>query len=278
MVALLSVIGWRAAVAQLAAGEAANARTGSNGTAASRHSRGTSAHVAAIVRGKRLFGANCAFCHGSNAQGGEVGPNLLTSPVVRSDRNGEAIAIVVQNGRVAKGMPKFDLSTAQIADIAAFLRSLGVAAGPQAQRQASIPEGAPAAGKRFFDGQGHCSRCHSAAGDLAGIGRTLTWMKLQDLIVTGGSTGMLGTRLPGARPRTVRVILPSGAVTDGRLESIDDFDVTLIDARGKRHTITRHGAVPKVEVDDPYEAHYELLKANREEAVHDLTAYLEGLK
>lgn len=229
----------------------------------------------AVARGKKLFGANCAFCHGSNARGGEIGPNLLSSPVVLNDKNGEAIATVVQNGRIDKGMPKFALSMAQVADIAAFLHSMGPV-GPQAGSTAAIPGGNPASGRAYFDG--HCSGCHSVTGDLAGIGRKFSWMKLQDLIVTGGSTGMTGVPLPNARPRTVRVILSSGAVIDGRLDSIDAFDVTLTDSAGRRRTFARGEDVRDVEIHDPYSAHYELLKANREQVVHDLTAYLEGVK
>lgn len=230
-----------------------------------------------VARGKKLFGANCAFCHGSNARGGEIGPNLLTSTVVRNDTKGVAIAKVVQNGRIDKGMPKFALSMDQVSDIAAFLHGMGPVS-PQARPETVIPGGNPVAGRAYFYGQGHCGSCHSVTGDLAGIGGKFNWMNLQDLIVTGGSTGMLGVPVPGASPSTVRVILASEAVIDGQLDSIDDFDVTLTDRAGRRRTFARGKGVRDVEVRNPYEPHYELLKANREQVVHDLTAYLEGLK
>src|SRR5581483_10980351 len=65
---------------------------------------------AAIKRGKAIYGMQCAFCHGSDAGGGEGGPNLLRSELVLNDRKGELIAPVVQNGRVDAGMPKFPLT------------------------------------------------------------------------------------------------------------------------------------------------------------------------
>src|SRR6476646_1414521 len=50
----------------------------------------------------------------SDARGGENnGPNLLRSEVVLMDQKGEEIAQVVQNGRPDRGMPKFDMTTAQ---------------------------------------------------------------------------------------------------------------------------------------------------------------------
>src|SRR6266571_3353015 len=52
---------------------------------------------AAIARGKQIFSVNCGFCHGSDARGGEVGPNLLRSPIVLNDQQGEIIAAVVLN-------------------------------------------------------------------------------------------------------------------------------------------------------------------------------------
>ncbi len=71
-----------------------------------------------------MFGVTCSFCHGSDARGGEGGPNLIRIQLVMDDQNGEAARGVVQNGRPDRGMPKFDLRTQQVSDVAAFLHSL----------------------------------------------------------------------------------------------------------------------------------------------------------
>src|SRR5947209_16487632 len=81
------------------------------------------ADPAMVDRGKALYGVNCAFCHGSDARGGEGGPNLLRSALVLNDKNGELITPVVQNGRPDGGMPKLNLTAAQVGDIAAFVHS-----------------------------------------------------------------------------------------------------------------------------------------------------------
>src|SRR5437868_2262795 len=79
---------------------------------------------AALERGKALYGVNCNFCHGSDARGGEGGPNLLRSELVLNDQNGELIAPVVQNGRGE--MPKINLTTAQVSEVAAYIHSFKV--------------------------------------------------------------------------------------------------------------------------------------------------------
>jgi mono/diheme cytochrome c family protein len=63
----------------------------------------------AVERGQKLFVANCGFCHGANARGGEGGPDLVRSVVVLDDDNAEHIGPVVRQGRPGPAMPSFDL-------------------------------------------------------------------------------------------------------------------------------------------------------------------------
>jgi len=76
-----------------------------------------------VAHGQQLFRSNCAFCHGSDARGGETGPNLVRDVIVLRDQNGELITPIVQSGIPARGMPKFTLSASEISDIAAWLHS-----------------------------------------------------------------------------------------------------------------------------------------------------------
>src|SRR5438045_7922712 len=59
-----------------------------------------------IQAGKSLFAAQCAFCHGRDAEGGEGGPDLMASALVGQDVRGNKIGAVVRNGRPGK-MPSF---------------------------------------------------------------------------------------------------------------------------------------------------------------------------
>jgi hypothetical protein len=77
---------------------------------------------------------------------------------------------------------------------------------------------------------------------------------------------------------TVVATLPTGVKYEGRLERIDDFMVSLTQADGTPRTIRRSGDVPKVEVRDPLEAHRSLLPVYTDKDIHDVTAYLAGVK
>lgn len=235
---------------------------------------------ASIARGRQTFSVNCGFCHGSDARGGEGGgPNLLRSAIVLADRKGEVLSAVVLNGRIDRGMPKFSLPDTDIADIAAFLHSLNVGRGAGEQMNPKrVLVGNAAAGRAYFNGKGRCSECHSVTHDLAGIGSKYDPQSLQNQIFTGGGTGMLGVPLPTAPPRTVSAALPAGETITGRLVSIDDFVVVLIDAEGDRRTIRRDGDIPKVQVTNPLQAHFDMIRGWEDRDLHDLTAYLATIK
>jgi mono/diheme cytochrome c family protein len=235
---------------------------------------------AAIARGKRTFGVNCAFCHGSGARGGEGGPNLLRSPIVLNDQNGELVAAIVLTGRADKGMPKFNLAKNQISDIAAYLHSIDVGAAAAANYDPkSVLVGDASAGKAYFNGKGHCSGCHSLAKDLAGIGSKYDPPHLQDMIFTAGATGVFGEPSPTAPPTSVTVEMPSGGVPiKGRLIELDDFIVVLMDDGGNRRTIRRDGDSPLIRVDNPLQAHLDMVRSWEDRDLHDVTAYLATLK
>ena len=236
---------------------------------------------AAVEAGKSIYGVQCAFCHGSDARGGEGGPNLLRSDLVLNDKNGELIAPVVQNGRVDQGMPKFALRMPQIENIAAYIHSFRVG-GYDVSRLTppSIVVGDPKAGEAYF--KTTCAACHSPAGDLKGIASRITDAKQlqQTWLVPGGGRGGFGAQPVAVKvpPTTVTVTLASGQKTDGVLNRIDDFFVTLTDADDTQHTFTRDGDTLKVEVHDPLQPHKDLLRTYNDTDIHNLTAYLVTLK
>lgn len=243
------------------------------------------ADQATIDRGKALYDTNCASCHAADARGTPVGINLLRSELMMDDQNGELIAPVVQYGRPDLGMPKFDLSTSQISDIAAYIHSFHVAGyDPSRNVPPNILVGDASAGEAFFNGAGKCNTCHSVAGDLAGIGTKMQPKTLQNAIVSGrGGGGGFGFGAPAAPadPRTaetVTVTLSDGKTVTGKLDKIDDFLVTLTDNDGNHLTYARNGDVPKVVVHNPLQAHIDMLPKLMDDEIHNLTAYLVTIK
>ena len=126
-----------------------------------------------VERGKALYGVNCNFCHGSDARGGEGGPNLLRSELVLNDQNGEwHCRAWFRTDAGTKACRRFP-DQAQVSDIAAFIHSFRVG-GYDVSRMTppSILVGDAKAGEAYFKAK--CASCHSVTGDLKGIGAKIT--------------------------------------------------------------------------------------------------------
>jgi cytochrome c oxidase cbb3-type subunit III len=236
----------------------------------------------AVARGQKLFVTNCAFCHGTNARGGSTGPDLVRSVLVLHDEGtGKDIGPVIQNGRPAKGMPKFDFNEAQVKDIAAFLRSLNQAAANRMDYKIlNINTGDPKLGEAYFNA--HCANCHSATGDLAHIASRYDPPALETKFLYPLEHHYPG--MPGPPPdpkaqRTVTVSLPNGESFSGTLDDIDDFSVSLTDSSGEHHSwLIGDGSGVRLDIQDPLKAHEELLKQYSNADMHNILAYLETLK
>jgi cytochrome c oxidase cbb3-type subunit III len=237
-----------------------------------------------LDRGKAVYGVNCAFCHGSDAAGGEVGPNLLRSGVVLDDQNGELIAPIVHGARVNKGMPHIDITDAQITDIATWLHSLKVVSFTvPPEVPINIVTGNATAGQTFF--QKTCASCHSVTGDLKGLATRIPDPRAlqQAWLLPGGGGGRRPNKsqasTPGLHvpPTSVTVILPDGQEVEGELTRIDDFYVGLKKGDGTLLGFTRSDNT-KVELHDPLAPHRELLRTYTDKNIHDVTAYLVTIK
>src|SRR4051812_47435481 len=135
------------------------------------------ADAATIERGGTIYGINCRLCHGPDLRGGDMGGvNLLRSPLVLNDQEGELIYPVVHNGKQTEGlppMPPLPLPEADVKAVAAYIHSVAARmAGqggppPGEAKELNILVGNADAGKRFFDA--NCASCHSTSGDLAGV-------------------------------------------------------------------------------------------------------------
>jgi cytochrome c oxidase cbb3-type subunit 3 len=243
---------------------------------------------AAVDRGKTTFGSQCGFCHGSNARGGSNGPDLTRSVVVQEDEGGKQLGEFVRAGRPDRGMPKFDLGDAQVADIAAFLHGeIRAAADRNAYKILDILVGDAKAGEAFFKGAGGCIRCHAADGNLKGIGAKFDPATLQArMLVPRGVRAPSGERpgppLPAYRdPNAVKaaITLPSGETIVGAVVRITDFEATIYDAGTQSiRSFLRNGDQPRVVVTDPLQAHMDMLLKWNDADMHNVTAYLAGLK
>jgi mono/diheme cytochrome c family protein len=73
--------------------------------------------------GAAIFAQDCAGCHGQNAQGGGVGPTLVSAEM--KAQTDDFFRQTILNGRAGTAMPAWQgrLSAQDIEDVIAFLRS-----------------------------------------------------------------------------------------------------------------------------------------------------------
>ena len=82
--------------------------------------------------GRQVFVGRCAGCHGSDGNGGELGPGIANRVPLRSDAD---LAALLRQGLPGAGMPAFSTLTAQeSADVVRFLRTLQPRAGSGPER------------------------------------------------------------------------------------------------------------------------------------------------
>jgi len=221
-----------------------------------------------IKAGESSFVQQCAFCHGRDTGGGEDGPDLTRSKLVAEDVKGDKIGIVVRNGK--NNMPRFNVTDQELAALVAFIHEQKHLAetqtgGRKGVDASDLTTGNIDKGKAYFNGAGKCNTCHSPAGDLAGVAKRNDGLKLfQRLMYPRGAKARL------------TVTTPSGETVTGDRAFMDEFTVALRDSAGRYRSWP--AARVKVKVDDPAEAHVELLAKYTDDDIHNLMTYLLTLK
>ena len=232
-----------------------------------------------VREGEARFGAQCGFCHGKDAAGGESGPDLTRSEVVAQDSHGDKLGPMIRAGRPNAGMPAFNLNTDELNVIVAFLHGqmdkfAELGGGRRSVEAADLATGNASAGREYFNGEGKCASCHSATGDLAGIGKRLQGLNLlRRMLYPGG--GRPGAA-QAASKATATFSLPSGQIVVAPVVTEDDFTITVLDPLGARQTYQKSAV--KVKVDDPLSAHFDRLGKYTDADIHNVYAYLESLK
>ncbi|MGB7282194.1 MAG: cytochrome c [Candidatus Acidiferrum sp.] len=223
----------------------------------------------AIERGHNQYEETCAFCHGADATGAR-GPDLVRSPLVAHDVKGDLIGEVIRHGRPDKGMPAMALTDEQVSDLAAYLHAraaeaLNSAGLPRVYPAEKLLTGSVEAGKAYFNGAGGCNKCHSPTGDMSAAARKYSPIDLEAQML-----------YPEGRHTIASVTLASGEHLKGALLHLNDFEIALRDGSGWYRSFSRERA--KIELQDPLDAHRDLLPKLTQADVHNLFAYLESLK
>ena len=175
-----------------------------------------------VRMGERLFRQQCGRCHGRNATGGELGPDL-TSGLSNASTDAGIFKIV------REGLPNTQMigisrsaTDQSVWMVVSYLNSLNDTADVE------LP-GSVTAGMQLFNGKGNCASCHMVSGEGGRRGPELTRVgnrREPDELVSA-----LMTPDEDVSPRwwTVRVTREDGSIVEGLRMNEDTFSLRLMD-------------------------------------------------
>ncbi len=186
-----------------------------------------------LERGRQMFVAHCAVCHGIEGSGGR-GPSL-NHPSLRRVTGDKALFNLIQNGVEGSEMPAaWQLSEREVWQVAGYVRSLGHTTPVKLPGDADN-------GKRLYESKGACAACHVARGrggvlgpELTDIGARRSAGYLREALVDPGSSTPEGYLV-------VRVTTPDGRKLWGLRVNEDSFTIQLRDSSGHFHSFRKAG-------------------------------------
>ena len=115
-----------------------------------------------VDEGERLFTANCATCHGPNAEGTDAGPSLIGAGAasVEFQVGTGRMPMQMQGPQAPQKPPQFNEE--QTTQMAAYVASLGAGPAVPDDEWLDVDQGDPARGGELF--RINCAMCHNAAG------------------------------------------------------------------------------------------------------------------
>ena len=216
--------------------------------------------------GRRIFDAQCAWCHGNGGDGG-AGPNLHGK--LRNATTLSSIVDIIDTGLPGTDMPSFRLTERETRQTATYVLSLSRSAarpGPgNAQRGAAL-----------YTSNG-CGSCHVVDGRGGILG--------PELSTIGGRRGSVYLREALVKPAAshppgylvVKAVPTSGAEVRGIRVNEDVFFLHIRDASGNVHTLEK-SALARVdrELDGTLMPSYDARLSPAQ--LDDLVAYLATLR
>jgi putative heme-binding domain-containing protein len=201
-------------------------------TAAAQTRPSAAAQPSDMTAGRRIFDAQCAWCHGNGGDGG-TGPNLHGK--LRHATTLSSIVDIIVSGNQGTDMPAFRLGLTDraVRQAATYVLSLSRSAGRPGP-------GNGERGAAVYQSSG-CGSCHIVAGRGGILGPELTSI--------GGRRGGIYLREAIVKPAAshppgylvVRAVPVSGAEVRGIRVNEDVFWIHIRDAGGTVHTLQKSG-------------------------------------
>lgn len=115
-----------------------------------------------VDTGMKLFQANCATCHGMNAQGGTAAPSLIGVGAAAVDFQVSTGRMPMQASGPQAPAKTVQFNEEQTAQLAAYVASLGAGPAIPTDEQVDGSTGDVANGMSLF--RTNCAMCHNAVG------------------------------------------------------------------------------------------------------------------
>jgi putative heme-binding domain-containing protein len=204
-----------------------------------------------VADGGRLYGANCAGCHGPKGDA-VSGAALMTGSFKRATSDDD-LAKLVRNGIPNTTMqPRRELTDMQAATIVAYLRLMALSSGTPSAAIAvpDLPPGDALRGKTIFESsKGDCISCHRVAANGSRFGPDLSAVGAAPRGGRGGAPNpqVLAAKLlepnssVSAANRYVRLVEKNGNVISGKLMNEDTFAIQIFDSKEKLATYQKSG-------------------------------------
>ena len=219
-----------------------------------------------LASGRRIFDAQCAWCHGNAGDGG-AGPNLHGKLLHATTLN--SIVDIINKGIPATDMPSFRLTERETRQTATYVLSLSRAA-------ARTGPGNADRGAALYQSTG-CGSCHAVDGrggilgpELTAIGGRRGSIYLREALVTPAASHPPGYLV-------VRAVPVSGPEVRGIRVTEDVFWIHIRDAGGTVHALEK-SALTRVdrEPEGTLMPSYETRLSSSQ--LDDLVAYLATLR
>lgn len=217
--------------------------------------------------GKKIFESQCAVCHGLTGTGGR-GPGL-NRPTLNHAPDDEALKKVIAEG-IAPEMPgAWQLHPHEVAEVAAYVRSLG------AMPQEVLP-GDAEKGAAVYQAKG-CASCHIVRGTGEGLGPELTNIGarrnaafLRQTLLSPGGTLADDFLL-------VEAVTESGETIRGIRVNEDSFTIQVKSAGGRFYSFRKSALkeLRRLKGQTPMPSFRQTLTAGE---LDDLVTYLAGLR
>jgi cytochrome c oxidase cbb3-type subunit III len=182
------------------------------------------------LRGKGVFEARCATCHGLDGLGGEHAPDIIRRSAVKA-LSDQSLLDLIHDGIPQRGMPGFsDMSKEDGLAVVAYIRLLqgGSAAG-------STP-GDAVLGREVFLAKAGCSACHQfagqgqfIAGDLRGFAQDHGAVEIRDAIL----------KPSGRQPDVATTVALDGRRFSGLIRNEDNASLQLQDGNGRFYLLMK---------------------------------------